>query len=229
LAGDIGSLAKQKSGILTDSLHEFCEIYPEVIFVAGNHEYWGTNIPEGQKVLKKIEKKLPGLVVLRVGKSLQHKNNRISGDTLWFPECGDAYLKRGWCDFTQIGGSRGGAGPGRVSVGEYSSEEDIQKEYNKFLSQERLSDIVVTHHLPTAESVAPEWRGSPYNHFFDGNLEPEFDRWEHLPRLWIHGHSHNSMDYTSRFGFRVYSNPLGYRHENRNPDFWSRLAIDTED
>jgi len=108
LAGDIGSLAKQKSGILTDSLHEFCEIYPEVIFVAGNHEYWGTSIPEGQKVLKKIEKKLPGLVVLRVGKSLQHKNNRISGDTLWFPECGDAYLKRGWCDFTQIGGSRGG-------------------------------------------------------------------------------------------------------------------------
>ncbi len=70
--------------------------------------------------------------------------------------------------------------------------------------------IVVTHHAPTLYSVPPFYRGSLLSPAFNSHLEPLILR--HQPELWIHGHTHWSVDYTVG-RTRVYSNQRGYPGE----------------
>ena len=224
LAGDIGSL-KKTSRVLFGALESFCELYDQVLFIPGNHEYWGASLVEGRRRLDAIEKALPDLTVLRAGKQVvlpqshesSHPDLTVGGDTLWFPEPYDAGLKEGWPDYEHI-----------------SDSQDISREHQKFLKDTALPDVVVTHHFPTKESIASEYRDSEYNCFFCADLE----LWlagvrarsavRFRTRLWISGHTHYHFDYVSKFGFRSYCNPLGYRNEGSNPGFWDQLVVDTD-
>ncbi|GJE43379.1 metallophosphoesterase [Methylobacterium soli] len=72
--------------------------------------------------------------------------------------------------------------------------------------------IVVTHHAPSARSVAPKYRDKPLNPYFASRLDSLIDA--SGPDLWVHGHTHTSFDY--RVGrTRVVCNPKGYSDENR--------------
>ena len=66
--------------------------------------------------------------------------------------------------------------------------------------------VVVTHHAPSPRSIHARFEGSPLNGCFVSDLERLMG-----PRvsLWIHGHTHDSFDYTVR-GTRVVCNPRGY-------------------
>jgi Icc-related predicted phosphoesterase len=70
--------------------------------------------------------------------------------------------------------------------------------------------IVLTHHAPSPGSVPPFYRGSLLSPAFNSDLEPLILR--HQPELWIHGHTHWSVDYTVG-RTRVYSNQRGYPGE----------------
>lgn len=80
--------------------------------------------------------------------------------------------------------------------------------------------VVVTHHAPHANSVRQYDPGlcDPVSGFYASDLAWLIER--HQPALWIHGHSHASVDY--QLGrTRVLSNPAGYERfdrprENRN-------------
>lgn len=67
--------------------------------------------------------------------------------------------------------------------------------------------VVVTHHAPSPRSIHPRFAGSLLNGCFVSDLERLMggDR----VALWIHGHTHDSFDYTVR-GTRVLCNPRGY-------------------
>lgn len=78
--------------------------------------------------------------------------------------------------------------------------------------------VVVTHHLPSMLSVADRFKQSLLSAAFASNLDHLVAKAD----LWIHGHTHTSVDY--RIGkCRVVCNPRGYPHQlkNRyeNPDF----------
>jgi predicted phosphodiesterase len=65
--------------------------------------------------------------------------------------------------------------------------------------------VVVTHHLPSARSVAQRFEQDPVSAAFASNLD-------HLVQqadLWVHGHTHDSFDYTINKS-RVVCNPRGY-------------------
>ena len=66
--------------------------------------------------------------------------------------------------------------------------------------------VVVTHHGPSSQSVAPMYSGSPLNPCFSSELPPGFFA---VPALWIHGHTHASLDYRHH-RTRVVANPRGY-------------------
>jgi Icc-related predicted phosphoesterase len=70
--------------------------------------------------------------------------------------------------------------------------------------------VVVTHHAPLARSVPPFYRGSLLSPAFNSNLEPLI--LHHQPELWVHGHTHWSVDYAVG-RTRVYSNQRGYPGE----------------
>jgi predicted phosphodiesterase len=65
--------------------------------------------------------------------------------------------------------------------------------------------VVVTHHLPSWRSVAPEFLRAASNAAFASDLDAMF-----APvAIWIHGHTHHSFDYRAG-STRVIANPRGY-------------------
>jgi len=85
--------------------------------------------------------------------------------------------------------------------------------------------VVVTHHAPSPRSIHPRFAGSLLNGCFVSDLERLMgaDR----VRLWIHGHTHNSFDY-SVYGTRVLCNPRGYvlQGVGENPVFDAALVVE---
>jgi Icc-related predicted phosphoesterase len=70
--------------------------------------------------------------------------------------------------------------------------------------------VVVTHHAPSPRSVPHFYRGSLLSPAFNSNLEPLIRRYQ--PELWVHGHTHWSVDYAIG-RTRLYSNQKGYPGE----------------
>lgn len=92
--------------------------------------------------------------------------------------------------------------------------------------------VVVTHHGPHPNSVHPRYAGMLLNAAFISDLTPLMGK----AALWIHGHVHNSFDY-SVTGTRVVANPRGYAANRRtavtpeqleweNPHFDPRLVVE---
>lgn len=73
--------------------------------------------------------------------------------------------------------------------------------------------VVVTHHLPTLEVVAPHHKGSVLNSAFATELgeliaDSRID-------AWIYGHSHTNIDAEIN-GTKVVSNQMGYIFQNEH-------------
>lgn len=103
--------------------------------------------------------------------------------------------------------------------------------------EQKLSDdfagptVVVTHHGPHPQSVHSRYEGSVLNAAFVSDLTPLMGKAD----LWIHGHVHDSFDYTVN-GTRVVANPRGYALNRRavespaeleweNPRFDARMVV----
>lgn len=221
LAGDIDVLAKMRSGSdrppLLESLEWFGSLYPDVIYVPGNHEHADVGIVGGYELLKQVP---ANVHVLRPHHpAVTIDGTRFTGGTMWYPDCGDHWLKRGWFDYRVIP----------------DADPEIHACHQLFLEQvlPDPGDVMVTHMFPTDESIALKFRGANTNVFFcadlDAEIEAQMARGVASPKLWIHGHTHCPFDYRSRLGFRVFCNPKGYPHEGENPKFWDRIRVDTED
>ncbi len=86
----------------------------------------------------------------------------------------------------------------------------------KFLKESR-ADVIVTHHAPFLGSIHPRYEGDGYNCCFASDLQLEVDKWERTPKLWVHGHVHDSHDYGMTWKdwthTRVLCHPRGYPRE----------------
>ncbi|WP_259780457.1 metallophosphoesterase [Aestuariispira ectoiniformans] len=75
--------------------------------------------------------------------------------------------------------------------------------------------IVVTHHGPSRRSVHPKYENSRYVPYYVADLEDMIRAYQ--PDLWIHGHTHMTVDY--RIGeTRVFANQLGTEFEPGSSD-----------
>lgn len=70
--------------------------------------------------------------------------------------------------------------------------------------------VVVTHHAPAPDSVAPRFRGDSLSPAFASDLTALIRR--HAPPLWVHGHTHHNVDYPIGTT-RVVSHQWGYPGE----------------
>ena len=84
--------------------------------------------------------------------------------------------------------------------------------------------VVITHHAPSPQSIHPRFEGSLLNACFVSNVE-------HLAgadrvQLWVHGHTHDSFDYRLN-GTRVVCNPRGYARDgvNENAHFDPNFVV----
>ena len=84
--------------------------------------------------------------------------------------------------------------------------------------------VVVTHHLPSFDSVVPRFKKDLLSACFASKLDHLMGK----PVLWVHGHTHDNLDYKIR-GTRVVCNPRGYcRYEGggENDDFNQNLIVE---
>jgi Icc-related predicted phosphoesterase len=199
-----------------------------VIYVPGNHEYYGFDFDEMRERLRETGR-AEGVHVLD-GDEIVIGGVRFLGATLW-------------TDF-EIAGSR----PARIeyvmrkcqdSITDYhvirrwgsvlspGDTWQIHREHRAWLrrmlhSPEDARTVVVTHHAPSERSVAPRYQGDTLNASFASDLT---DLLGPPVSLWVHGHMHDSSDYVER-GTRVICNPRGYLPMEPNPDFDPELIVE---
>ncbi len=205
LAGDITQL--RRAQYVRQTLAWFCDRFPRVVYVPGNHEYYRTGPRWAAPLLAGCAKEFRNLQVLDAGVA-EIDGTRFVGATLWFPPTPDEEEYRSFLsDFALIQ--------------EFVPwVHETHAAHLAFLEANvRPGDVVVTHFVPHPGSIAPQYEGDPLNRFFIArDAAPLLER--SGARLWIHGHTHTSFDY--RVGStRVLCNPRGYPGEpgtSMNPE-----------
>jgi Icc-related predicted phosphoesterase len=202
VAGDLAV-----AGGLRSALGLLAERYRHVIYVAGNHDYYHSSLEEVEHLRKTLglrnvywlEDEVAGIGGVR-----------FVGCTLWFGHH-RADMEAEISDFDVISGIR-----------QWVHQKNARS--LAFLRSNVTRDsVVVTHHLPSTRSIVPRYQGFSLNCFF-ACPEAEEIILRQSPRLWIHGHTHDSLDYPLG-RTRIFCNPLGYVGVEVNPFFRTDQAV----
>lgn len=204
-----------------------------VIYVPGNHEFYGGSIAATLGQLRALAK---GTNVHVLEKdALVLGGVRFLGCTLW------SDFRLGDSEQEQLQAAQHAATMirdfSRITIDEPSGELFsplasrqlfdasvlwLERQFNQAFGGR---SVVVTHHAPSALSIHERFRGSPLNAAFVSRLEHKVLSWQ--PRLWIHGHTHDSHRYMLG-DTEVLCNPRGYAKGGipENPAFRADLVID---
>jgi len=210
LAGDVGT---GRNG-----LKWALKTFPDrpVIYVLGNHEFYGQKL---QKLIKELQELADGTNI----RLLENEQCSIGevvflGATLWTdfglngnPVVSEVVAQTGMNDYRRI-----------RTLPRYSRLRPSDTRRLHMQSRQWLEDqvfslkgrkvVVVTHHAPSRESIPPAFDGDPCNPAFASDLSRFIVESE--ARLWVHGHIHCCCDYAVG-KTRVIANPRGYPTEPR--------------
>jgi predicted phosphodiesterase len=198
-----------------------------ILYVPGNHEYYDGELRSGMASIAARAREL-GIRLLDNAET-EIDGVRFLGSTLWTDFCLDGAERREEVmklslpyivDFRAIRDGDGLFTP-EASVRLHEAARD-------WLAQrlaERFSGptVVITHHAPHPLSVHARFARHPANGGFVSNLEDAMG----AAVLWIHGHTHNSFDYSVK-GTRVVCNPRGYVYVKKAPNSEAVLAVKGE-
>jgi len=206
-----------------------------VLYVPGNHEFYGGSIAGTRAELKRL---CAGTNILLLDNDEGVLNGvRFIGSTLWtdFMLCGDGEPRLAAMreavefmnDFRVI---RYGAMDERVFT---PADSTALHRTNVHWLERKLAEpyagltVVITHHAPSPKSIHPKYADSLLNACFasDADRLVEGSR----ARLWVHGHMHDSFDYVLG-ETRVVCNPRGYARNgvNENARFDPNMVVEIE-
>jgi len=191
-------------------LQLFGQRFPRVVYVPGNHEYYTASPDIVEARCKRL---------LDIGANVHWLDNetvtidgqRFVGSTLWFRRPRIDALKWHMTDF--------------LAIRDFDPWVYEQNERSMAFLRETVTstDVVITHHLPCARSIHPKYIGSALNAFFVCDMTTLIE--QRQPKLWCHGHTHESMDYAVG-ETRIVCNPFGYLDHEVNPNFRPDFTID---
>jgi len=210
-----------------------------VIYVPGNHEFYGSEYGQYRGLLREAAASLdhPAFHVLD-DQAIAIDGIRFVGATLWsdyqlFGRSPDdvaramAHCQGTMLDFRHI---RVADADGEARLITPADTLLWHRRARQFMSLCLASGspretVVVTHHGPHRRSLAPRFAADLTSAGFLSDLGPLLQR----AAIWVHGHTHTSFDY--RIGdTRVVCNPRGYCKpdgtECENPEFRWDLMVD---
>jgi predicted phosphodiesterase len=232
LAGDIGRQGRGK--VLNDSLKRFLEdtLYFGVIiiYVTGNHEYYGSRIDKVNRLIRQFDEKNENFYFLN-DESVFINDTEFLGGTLWTDLNNEDPNT-----FLEIGGTK-----------QYGKTANTQNDYHKISIKEskngkdnftklRTRDtvkfhkktlnyiksrvgkhdkqVVVTHFPPSEIFLDKERWENKYEKGYDYNISKYayYSELEYLAEnfdYWFSGHTHYSVN-TIKNGVHYISNPRGY-------------------
>jgi predicted phosphodiesterase len=223
LAGDIG---KGNKGVYWAR-----DKFPDkpILYLPGNHEFYGTQRQETLSLIKIAGMQCRVTVLDDSELILQQDNLRILGATLWTDFClfgedtKEIAIHAGFqClnDFRMIHDGRLGFFPESSIVLHEKSLAWLKAKLDEPFDGKT---VVVTHHLPSKRSVVDRFKDDLLSACFASELDYLFGKMN----LWIHGHTHDNLDYEAK-GTRVICNPRGYvtYRGQENFDFNPGLVIE---
>ena len=227
LAGDLGRPA---------AAIEWARQYDQpTLFVAGNHEFYGSDLVSAPAQLRAYAEGTSVRVLER--NEWRHGGVRFLGCTLWSDhrlyatpeerELGLEQAAKFIRDFSHIGVAPDFEQKFTPALSQLLFDNSVAWLEEKFAEPYEGATVVITHFAPARRSIHPRFAGSPVNACFVSDLEAQILRWQ--PRLWFHGHTHDSFDYRIG-GTRVVANPRGYapNGEVENKLFNPALVIEVE-
>lgn len=201
LAGDIASGSTNTMNVIKHFLD--CG-FPEIVYVPGNHEYYGTSFDEFNAKMEGKCSEFDNVHYLNPG-SVTIDGVLFTGGTLW-TNFGDSPLsqsvaRRGINDFRQIRDFD----VNRCAQTYYEHLDYIKTQYEQ---RGNRKTVVVTHFLPARECIAPRFRGPDLiNDYFANNLGDYISNMSDT--TWLFGHTHDATDIVIG-DTRVVANPHGY-------------------
>jgi Icc-related predicted phosphoesterase len=211
LAGDIHVGVKA-----ADFIEEQTEI-SKVIFVLGNHEFYQYDFDEVLRDWSEINAQNENLYFLEQER-VKIGNIDFFGCTLWSDfenrsikamNLASDYMM----DYQVIYKNRKRLAPSDTLIIHDQSVSWLKQSIQDSIARTK---VVITHHLPSFQSVSPQFYDSQINGAFYSNLDGLIETTK--PDLWIHGHTHDSFNY-KLFNTTIVCNPRGYVNFELNPKF----------
>jgi predicted phosphodiesterase len=185
-----------------------------VVYVVGNHEYYGHAVPQLTEKLRR-EAEATNVHLL--------EDRAVTLDGVTFLGCAL------WTDFDLHGNRHLAEIEANVRMTDYravrvspqyrrlrpADTASLHHASRRWLERELAAPaearrVVVTHHAPSARSLAPGTAHMPVSAAYASHLDALVEA--SGAALWVHGHTHHPVDY--RIGAtRVLSNPRGYAEE----------------
>ena len=200
-----------------------------VLYVPGNHEYYGYDLDCERAIGRAAAAELPNIHVL-------DRDAVVIGEITFL----GATL---WTDYRLFGSQTAEAAMARAEqtmndhrmirrrnrhwkAADAVAEHELSRAWlEEQLDADGSACVVVTHTAPSLRSIALRYQADLLTAAFASNLDTLAER----ARLWVHGHTHAGCDY--RYGScRVINNPRGYTALGEdvgfNPSFTCRLVTD---
>jgi UDP-2,3-diacylglucosamine pyrophosphatase LpxH len=189
------------------ALHKFAENTPRVIYVPGNHEYYGQDmVAFDLEILRRtrgtnIEFLNPGAIVIG--------DVTFIGAALWTNFRGDPFkaqlCARMISDFSLIK---------KFGTGKCAKLNETHTAYIKDkVAATEGKKVVVTHFLPAVECIDAQYANEgTINTYFANDMKKWIYGLENT--TWIHGHTHANVDITLGMT-RIIANPYGYNKNNK--------------
>lgn len=203
LAGDIGVYGEES---LKDFLHKMNEYNKPVLYVLGNHEFYGTSNIDYLHVMewfRNLEKEFCNLIILHNETVIVEGVNFV-GTPLWTNFDDDFWMEK----------------VSQKSISDFVESCFTTKDYIQMYEESEMFiasnivpemiNVVITHFPPLEELTNPKF--PKYNSYFNNrmgwvcNLDVD---------LWVYGHNHWSLDKEIN-GVHFASNQLGYPRESTN-------------
>lgn len=212
LCGDIlVSKYVEKSKIYNKFLSECSKNYEKVLYIFGNHEYYGGDIVQVDAWLPNyISEKFNNITVLNGTSYTLNDAWIVVGATLWTNYNDEDPLvmlntKRSLNDFQRITFSGKSLRPEFIVD---LNKEHLQAIKNTVSTNANKNIIVMTHHAPSSRSIHEVYRFSVINGAYANNLDNFISENTNI-KYWLHGHTHFGWDYKIN-QCRVICNPYGY-------------------
>lgn len=201
LAGDIGhSLTRngQVNHTFGEALRFIASHFTHTVYTSGNHEYhMGFRASEIDAAITKLCSLNRVKYLQRSSFNVPNTSVIVHGCTLWSKITRDEYHRMYDRHY--------------MSLEAYQQKHKSDVEFLQSAKVAGMTNIVMTHHMPSYEMIHPRFLRSPAKSGFVSHLD-------HLIRIydfWVCGHTHEQVNLKLNGQLRVVTNPVGYNSESR--------------
>ncbi len=206
LAGDIGNPKEKTYEMFLTFVSKHFE---KVFLIAGNHEFYKNTYKDTIQTIETVVKAFENITFLH-NSFEDYKGVRWIGTIQWTPITNPSYTIN---DTELIQG---------MTVERYNALFEEAKEFLENALESCVTEskkaIVITHHLPIAALVLPQYKTyhfAPYNQWFHANLDSLIDQYQKTIVGWFYGHTHSGSVQT-HYGIPFFCSPKGYPNEFSN-------------